>query len=67
MRRQADLAEVVHARNPAGGLTGGLHCRQQETNERRDDRDHHEELYECEGMDGSEAGRRMPTESITSD
>jgi hypothetical protein len=67
VRGDADLPQVVHARDSTGSLTGGLHCWQQEPNERRDDRDHYKELYESEGMDGSEAGRPMPTESIASD
>jgi hypothetical protein len=43
---EAHLAEIRRAPRPSGGLAGGLHRRQHEPHERRDDRDHHEELDE---------------------
>ena len=43
---EAHLTKVARALRPSGRLSRGLHGRQQEPHERRDDRDHDEELDE---------------------
>ena len=45
---QADLLEVVDALRPPGRLAGRLHGGQQQGDQDRDDRDHHQELDERE-------------------
>jgi len=47
-KRDPDLFQVVRARVPPGGLAGALHGRQQEADQDRDDRDHHQEFDERE-------------------
>jgi hypothetical protein len=45
---QAHLLDVVGTLHPAAGLPGRLHGRQEQADERRDDRDHHEKFDERE-------------------
>jgi hypothetical protein len=40
------LPEVIHAGNPSSRLPGGLHGGQEEADQRRDDRDHDQQLDE---------------------
>src|SRR5262245_53976765 len=47
--RQADLLEIVRALNAGGGLAHLLDRRQQEPDQDRDDRDHHQQLDQGEG------------------
>ena len=56
---EAHLAEVARALRPSAGLAGGLHGGQQEPHERRDDRDHDEELDERESA-GLHGYARVP-------
>ena len=44
------LLQVGLASGPPGGLAGRLHRRQEQPDEHRDDRDHHEQLDERETM-----------------
>jgi hypothetical protein len=44
----SQLLKVVHARVPPPRFAGGLHRGQQEADERADDRDHNQQLNECE-------------------
>ena len=48
MQGDAELLEVVGALDPAGGLAGLLHRRQQQGDEDADDGDHHQQFDECE-------------------
>ena len=48
MQSQADLLEVVGALSPPGRLTGRLHGGQQQGDQNRDDRDHHQQFDQGE-------------------
>jgi hypothetical protein len=48
MHRQNDLPHVVRALRPASGFAGGLHRRQEQSNEDADDGDDDEQLDERE-------------------
>ena len=44
------MPHVVHSLCPPRGVAGRLHCRQQQTNQRGDDRNHHQQFNEREPM-----------------
>ena len=46
LNRQPDLLHVVFALNPSGCFSRLLNCWQQQSNQNRDDRDHHQEFDE---------------------
>jgi len=48
--REPDLLEVVAALDAAGRLPDPLHSRQEQRDQQRDDRDHHEHFDERETM-----------------
>jgi hypothetical protein len=48
MHADPDLAEVVRALRPPGGLAGGLDRREQQCDENSNDRDHDEQFDERE-------------------
>jgi hypothetical protein len=48
MHREANLLEVVGALQVSRRFPCRLHCREQEREQDRDDRDHHQELDQCE-------------------
>jgi hypothetical protein len=48
VHRQSDLLEVVRALRSLGSFPGGLHRRQQESDENSNDGDHHQQLDERE-------------------
>src|SRR5690606_25032412 len=48
VQRQPDLFEVIFALRAASGFSGLLHRRQQQSDEDRDDGDHHEQFDQCE-------------------
>jgi hypothetical protein len=41
---QRNLFDIVLALSPTGRFTGLLHCREQQRNENRNDRDHNQQL-----------------------
>jgi hypothetical protein len=49
LETEAELLEVVAATRPAGRLAGRLHGRQEQSHERADDGDHHQQFHEGEG------------------
>jgi hypothetical protein len=59
-RTEAELANPRSTARAAGGLPSRLDRRQQQPDEHRDDRDHHEEFYEREGTTAN-AGRHIPS------
>ena len=50
VQRQPLLPEIVAAGDPPTRLPRTLHGRQQQSDERRDDRDHHEQFDERESL-----------------
>ena len=48
MQAEAKLLQVVGALGPPGGLAGGLHRRQQQRNQNRNDGDDHQQLDQRE-------------------
>jgi hypothetical protein len=54
---QADLLEIVAALRPPGRFAGGLHGRQQQTNQDADDRDHDQQLDQRKTAGGVAVGR----------
>ncbi len=48
LQGETDLLEVVGATDPPRGLSGRLNGRQQQRDQDGDDRDHHQELDQCE-------------------
>jgi hypothetical protein len=45
---ETDLLEIIAAGRSSAGFAGSLDRRQEKPDERADDRDHHEQLDECE-------------------
>jgi hypothetical protein len=63
MKCQADLFQIVNARNPPGGLARRLNGREQQCDQDGDDRDHDQELDQRESSMHAQlrARRRGPT------
>jgi len=49
VQRQTDLLEIIAALQPSRRLARRLHRWKQQRNQNADDRDHHEQLHQCEG------------------
>src|SRR5262249_52470564 len=61
VRRQGDLFEVVGALRAVRGLAGLLHGGGGQADQRRDDRDHHQQLDEGEGGPSTRPPQRCVT------
>src|SRR5262249_32891042 len=66
VKRDADLAEVVDALSAARGFARGLNCRQEQRDQNADDRDHDEQLNECEAGASARSSRQVPAHGLWS-